>query len=150
MAFIILEICICIFYLHTWKRLSLLAGGAAGLGISKPSLPSLTAPLMGLLEGISDGGAVTVFGGVSSLSSLRSSSAGREESQDRSLFSLVGDRHSSGGKVTYGVKLLSTFTKISKNYIPVVQFLDHPPAGWQCLSAAQPGSCDVAPPANPP
>ena len=83
-------------------------GGAVDLGISKPSLPSFTAPLIGLLDCTTsdEGGAFTVFGGVSSLSSpLRSSSAGREESQDRSLFSLVGDRHSSGGKVTCGVEM---------------------------------------------
>ena len=91
-------------YQLTWKRLSLFTGGgAADLGISKPSLPSFTAPLMGLLDTISGGGAVTVLGGVSSLSSRRSSprsSLGREESQDLSLFSLVGERHSSGGNLT--------------------------------------------------
>ena len=96
-------------YQLTWKRLSLFTGGgAADLGISKPSLPSFTAPLIGLLDTTSKGGAFTVFGGVSSLSSLRSSSAGREESQDRSLFSLVGDRHSSGGKVTCGAEMSCT------------------------------------------
>ena len=92
-------------FCFTWKRLSLLTGGAVDLGISTPSLPSFTAPLIGLLDTTSDGGAFTVFGGVSSFSSLRSSSAGREESQDRSLFSLVGERHSSGGKVTYGATI---------------------------------------------
>ena len=87
----------------TWNRFVLFTCGAEVLGTSKPSLPSFTAPLMGLLDTISEGGAVTVFGGVSSLSSRRSSprsSLGREESQDLSLFSLVGERHSSGGNLT--------------------------------------------------
>ena len=87
----------------TWNRFVLFTCGAEVLGTSKPSLPSFTAPLMGLLDTISGGGAVTVFGGVSSLSSRRSSprsSLGREESQDLSLFSLVGERHSSGGNLT--------------------------------------------------
>ena len=81
----------------------------AGLGGCCPSLPSLTAPRCGLVtearsggavERVEDrsGGAVERVGGGESFSS----STGREESQERSLFSLLGERHSSGGKVTCG------------------------------------------------
>ena len=141
-------------------------GGAADLGISKPSLPSFTAPLIGLLDTTSRGGAFTVFGGVSSLSSLRSSSAGREESQDRSLFSLVGERHSSGGKVTCGEEMscnritkkrafgrggyFTFFGEKNENNVslPGVQSLGHPQAGLQCQSVAQQESAGAARPTS--
>ena len=77
----------------TWNLLNLPCGG---LGGCCPSLPSLTAPRCGLVTEARSGGAVERVGGGESFSS----STGREESQERSLFSLLGERHSSGGKVT--------------------------------------------------
>ena len=82
----------------------------AGLGGCCPSLPSLTAPRCGLVTEARSGGAVErVWGAMSGGAVERvgggesfSSSTGREESHERSLFSLLGERHSSGGKVTCG------------------------------------------------